>query len=85
MHPPRMAGEASAPSFKQMCAMSAPAGSEAISCLQVENYLKRNAAKAGSAQELTVLPCHSAIEDSSRAANLKAFLAAPGDTPMALV
>ena len=32
-----------------------------------------------------MLPCHAAIEDSTRAANLKAFLAAHDQAPLALV
>ena len=56
------------------------------SVLQVENYLKRNAAKTGPAEApVSVLPCHSAIEDGARTANLKAFLTAQDQTPMALV
>ena len=50
----------------------------------MENFLNRSPAAAGS-QPLNVLPCHAAIEDSTRAGNLKAFLAPPDQAPMALV
>ena len=55
-------------------------------CMQVENHLKRHAAASGTPQRaLTVLPCHAAIDDAQRTANIGSFLAPPGEDHMALI